>query len=210
MKSLKLLMAICLIGAAVACSRSSKDKFLGISDDTPTAHEGGTPDTNLAAAPVEEQLMNKVATEILAEITGTTGSSFAAPAALSGCTPGEVKFSSNTYTYPPAVHGSSRVYTVNGNIYFSAVNYRSSGGTLVYTTERNGTCLTNSSIYGNMSVTGRSYTQWTDASNQIKYWDFSYTYNYAYKGDLLIIDGSYTVGSDSGTTEYPFKWTINI
>ncbi|MBL8023273.1 MAG: hypothetical protein JNK54_03175 [Elusimicrobia bacterium] len=208
MKTLKILLAVCLIGAAAACSRNSKDKFFGT--DTPSSSDAAVPDTNLTAAPVEEQLMNKVATGILAEITGSNIHALSAPSALSNCSPGDVTFSSTTYHYPPAVHGSSQVYTVNGTTYFSANNYTSSGGTLVFLVEKNGTCLKNSSIYGTLSVTGSSYTQWADVNYQLKYRYYYYKYNYNYKGDLLVIDGSYTIGSETGTTQYPFKWTINI
>ncbi|MBK8575930.1 MAG: hypothetical protein IPN90_09725 [Elusimicrobia bacterium] len=76
---------------------------------------------------MDDQLMNKVATEIAQEIQGTGKFPLAAPQSAA-CVPGSITLSSSTVTYPPQVNRSSSVYTVNGITYFSANYYESSGG----------------------------------------------------------------------------------
>jgi hypothetical protein len=206
MRFLKLWMAVGFLGLTVACSRGMKDKLLGT--DNPSGDMGnGTVTTSSAS--VEDQLMTKVATDLSQEILATGNNSFAAPSAAA-CIPGAVTFSSNTVTYPPQVKSSSGVYTVSGTDYFSGNYYQSSGGTLGFVREMNGTCLTNTSIYGTLSVQGSSFTQWASAGGQTQYRYYYYKYTYKYKGDILEIDGQYTIGSETGTTVYPIKFTLNI
>lgn len=203
---MKLWMAVCLLGLTVACSNGMKDRLFG-TDETPSVNEpGATPNK---ASSVDDQLMNKVATEIAQEIQGTGKFPLAAPHSAA-CVPGSITLSSSTVTYPPQVNRSSSVYTVNGITYFSANYYESSGGRLVTVKELNGTCLTNSSIYGALSVQGSSYMQWGGSETPWRYRYYYYNYNYNYKGDILEIEGQYTIGNEKGTTVYPVKYTINI
>ncbi len=206
MKHMKIWMAVCLLGLTVACSKGMKDRLFG-SNDTTSATETGTADAK--ASSVDDQLMQKVAMEISQDILGTGKSGMTAPQSAA-CIPGSVTTSSSTVTYPPQVNRSSSVYTVNGVTYFSGNYYESSGGTLVTVKEMNGTCLTNSSIYGTLSVQGSSYMQWGGTSTPWQYQYYYYKYKYNYKGDILEIDGEYTIGSDKGTTVYPLHYTISI
>ena len=203
---MKLWMAVCLLGLTVACSKGMKDRLFG-SNDTTSATDTGAVDNKTSS--VDDQLMNKVAIEISQDILGAGKSSLAAPQSAA-CVPGTVTTSSSTTTYPPQVNRSSSVYTVNGVTYFSGNYYESSGGTLVTVKEMNGTCLTNSSIYGALSVQGSSYMQWGGTTAPWQYRYYYYKYNYKYKGDILEIDGEYTIGSDKGTTVYPIHYIINI
>lgn len=206
MRLLKLWMAIGVLGLAVACSRGMKDKLLGT--DNASAESGNDPVT-ASALSLDDQIMTKAASDISQEILGTGNPSFAAPLAAA-CVPGTVTYSSNTVTYPPQVQSSSGVYTSGGVTYFSGYYYQSSGGTLAFVREMNGTCLTNSSIYGTLSVQGSSYTQWAAAGTQTQYRYYYYKYTYHYKGDILEISGQYTIGTETGTTVYPIKFTLNI
>jgi hypothetical protein len=208
MKNVQLWLAVGLLGLTLACSRGMKDKLFG-TEDSSTASETETGTPTAFSSSVDDQLMAKVAADISNDLMGTGQGSFAAPFAAA-CVPGEIKISSNSVTYPPQVFGSSRTYTVNGVNYFSGNYYQSSGGTLVFIKEMNGTCLKNSSIYGKLAVQGSSYTQWASAGTQTQYRYYYYKYNYNYKGDILEIEGEYTIGSETGTTVYPIKFTINI
>lgn len=206
MKQMKLGMAVCLLGLTVACTKGMKDRLFG-SDETPPVSGAGPTSPN--ASSVNDQLMNQVALDLQKDLTANGAKGFFAPQAAA-CVPGPITSSSSTVTYPPQVYGSSRVYTVNGVTYFSANYSRSSGGSLVYVKEMNGTCLKNSSIYGTTSTEGSSYVQWVGADKQTKYQWYYYQYTYKYKGDILLIEGQYTIGTEKGSTVYPVKWTINI
>lgn len=206
MKHMKLWMAVCLLGLTVACSKGMKDRLFG-TDETPSTSDTGSTTNNVSS--VDDQLMNKVAEEISQNILGNGNAALAAPQAAA-CVPGAITRSSSTVTYPPQVNRSSSVYTVNGVTYFSGNYYESSGGTLLTVNEMNGTCITNNSIYGALSVQGSSYMQWGGTATPWQFRYYYYKYNYKYKGDILEIDGQYTIGNNTGTTVYPIKYTINI
>jgi hypothetical protein len=205
MSNIKILMAVCLLGLAAACSRNAKDRLLGTGDPA----ESGTGSTTNTASALDNELMQKVAADIQPDLTGT-GGGFSALAVSSGCTPGSVTISSTPYTYPPTVYGSSRTYTLNGVSYFTATNWRSSGGTLVFVTEMNGSCFVNSSIYGTLSSQGSSFTQWSPDGLQNKNRWYYHQYTYKYQGDVVVVEGKYTIGTETGSTEYPVNWTFNI
>jgi len=206
MKHMKLWIAVCLLGLTVACSKGMKERLFG-TDDTPSATDTGTTTSN--ASSVDDQLMSKVAADLQSEIIGHGEVSLNAPSAAA-CTPGAITISSTTTTYPPQVYRSSTVYTVNGVTYFSGNYYDSSGGRLVFVTQKNGTCVTNISTYGTLSSQGSSFIQWPGPDGKQKYQYYYYTYTYKYQGDILRIDGQYTMGTETGTTVYPIHYTINI
>jgi hypothetical protein len=209
MKNVKLYIAVCLMALAAACSQNAKDRLLG----TGSSSEIGDGSSTNSASASDNQLMAKVAEDIRSEMTEPSGTGFPAVGVSSGsagCTPGAVSASSTTYSIRPSVYQSSRTYTVGGVLYFAANNYQSSGGNLVVVTETNGSCFVNSSIYGTLSVDGSSYTQWFENGYQNKYRWYYYQYTYRYQGDVLVVEGKYTIGTETGSTVYPVKWTYPI
>lgn len=204
MKHVKIWTAVCLLGLTVACSQSMKDKLFG-TDTVSSGNSAGSVPT--AAGSVDDQLMAKVAADIPAVITGVKPGGFAA-ASASGCTPGSITTSSTTVTYPPSVYRSSNVYTVNGTTYFAGTYADSSGGTLSIVKQMNGTCLEKNLVYGILSVQGSSYMQW--GSNPVQYRYYYYTYTYSYRGNVVLMDGHYTIGTEKGSTEYPIHYSFPI
>lgn len=210
MDRIKMILAVCLLGAAAACNRSLTDQLLG-NEDASSGGEIGSPVN--PGAPLNVELMSRVATDIAKDLAVETGfSPFASKASsfAAGCSSGPITTSSTTVSIPPATYGSSRTYTVNGTMYFSANNYHNSGGTIVTVQELAGTCLNKRLIYGTLAVEGGSYIQWVAADGITHYRWFRYTYRYKYEGAVLVVEGNYSVKTESGETTYPVKWVWKL
>jgi hypothetical protein len=207
MKYIKVWITVCLLGLTVACSKGMKDQLLGTDQESSDSGAGTTP---VSEGSVDDQLMVKVASDILA-IFNESGEQGFSSAPMAACVPGNISTSSVVTTYAPQVYGSSRVYTVNGISYFSGNFHESSGGRLTHVTTMNGTCISNTSTYGTLSLKGSSYMQWfSGPGSQVQYRNYYYTYDYKYRGDILIIEGYYTINTETSSTKYPVKFTINI
>ena len=91
-------------------------------------------------------------------------------------------------------------------MYFSANNYHNSGGTLVLVQESVGGCPNKTLIYGTIKTEGGSYIQSAGADGVVHYRSYRYVYTYQYQGSQLVVEGTYTVTTEAGTTTYPVKW----
>ncbi len=205
MKKVQFIVLACVVGFTAACSQGFKDRLFGT--DSSSESSSGNPGVESPSADV--QLMQKVAGDIAAELSPSQP--VASVAISSGaCIPGPITVKTYSYTIPNRVYGSSRQYVLNGTTYFTANNYNTTGGTLVYTYEYNGTCLSKIQINGGYSVEGSSYVHWYTGTGPVRFQYYYYTYKYTYTGNRLEIEGYYSLSTETGTTKYPVKVSFPI
>ncbi|MBP9128215.1 MAG: hypothetical protein KBG07_05540 [Elusimicrobia bacterium] len=205
MKKVQFIVLACLVGFTAACSQGFKDRLFGT--DSSSESSSGNPGVENPSTDVA--LMQKVAADISAELSPSQPEG--AVAISSGaCVPGPITIKTSSYTIPNRVYGSSRQYVLNGVTYFTANNYYTTGGTLGYTYEYNGTCLSKFQINGGYSAEGSSYVHWYAGTGPVRFQYYYYTYKYTYTGNRLEIEGYYSLSTETGTTKYPIKVSIPI